>query len=54
MAKIIEAAAKDPAIINIQATHPYGNVKYTRVGVQAQTNCTITVGTDGTVTIKSP
>ena len=50
-AKIISAAAKDPATVQIKVTTIYGNVSYTRIG--ARTNETVTVSTDGSVTVKT-
>lgn len=53
LASTVQQLKDDPAIISAQVTTIYGNLKFSRVGVRG-TNETVTVGTDGTITIKTP
>lgn len=42
----------DPAIVTLKIRTIYGTVEATRIGVQAQTNRTVNVLTDGSILIK--
>lgn len=53
LASTVKELKDDPAIVSAQITTIYGNLKFSRVGVVG-TNETVTVGTDGTITIKNP
>lgn len=50
--KVVAQLKDDPAIVSGSVMTPYGSMKFTRVG--SRTNETITVGGDGTITIKTP
>lgn len=52
MDKVIAQLKDDPAIVAGSVMTPYGSMKFTRVG--SRTNETITVGGDGTITVKTP
>lgn len=49
MAKLIGQLKNDPATVSASISSVYGTVKLVRVG--GQTNNSVTVSTDGTVTI---
>lgn len=53
LASTVRELKEDPAIISAQITTIYGNLKFTRVGSRG-TNETVSVATDGTISIKTP
>lgn len=49
-ATLVRALAKDPATVSSKVVTPWGTAQFTRVG--AQTNNTVIVSPDGSITIK--